>query len=305
MKYIQIIIIEQMDKSIKIENTIANLKEHVRVIAGEIGERSYYNLQALKRTVDYARRKFEGFGYIPNIQEYTVNSRIYENLWVEKKTSSNNKKYLIVGAHYDTVTGTPGADDNASGVAGLLEIARLIVNVETELNVLLVLFPLEEPPFFRTEFMGSYVFAKKCHDEHISVEGMICLESIGYFSDEPGTQMFPLPFFRYKYPTIGNFIAFVSDIKSKPFLTRVKSLFKESTPLPVESISTLSIIPGIDFSDHRSFWKFDYRAFMVTDTAFYRNPNYHSFSDTPETLDYYRMALVVKGLSDMIERYRL
>lgn len=301
MKYVQTIIIEQMGKSI--ESIAANLQEYVKIIAGEIGERSYHNLHALRMTLNYAEKKLKGFGYITNIQEYIANGHTYENLWVEKRGSSN--RYLIIGAHYDTVTGTPGADDNASGVAGLLEIARLIFDVETELNVLLVLFPLEEPPFFRTKFMGSYVFAKKCHNEHIKVEGMICLESIGYFTDEPETQMFPLPFFRYKYPTTGNFIAFVSDIKSKPFLIKIKSLFKESSILPVESISTLSIIPGVDFSDHRSFWKFGYKAFMVTDTAFYRNPNYHSLSDTPETLDYHRMALLVKGLSETIERYRL
>ncbi len=207
----------------------------------------------------------------------------------------------MIGAHYDTVAGTPGADDNASGVAALLELARLHKEESLDKTLQFVAFALEEPPFFRSKFMGSYVYAKNLSKEGKIIDGMICLESIGYFTDKPDSQLFPLPFFRFMYPTTGNFIAFVSNFHSKSFLNRAKTAFKNGTDLPVESISAFSLIPGIDFSDHRSFWKFGYNAFMVTDTAFYRNTQYHGAGDIPETLDYERMAKVVLGLKSAIE----
>ena len=144
--------------------------------------------------------------------------------------------------------------------------------------------------------MGSYVYAKGLKERSVDVTGMICLESIGYFIDEPGSQQFPLPFFRFFYPDTANFITFVGDIHSKGFLKSAKESFVKVTDLPVESLSALSIVPGVDLSDHRSFWKFGYKAIMVTDTAFYRNPHYHGPGDTAETLDYPRMAEVVMGL---------
>jgi len=162
-------------------------------------------------------------------------------------------------------------------------------------------FALEEPPFFYTRHMGSYEYAKGLYEKQMDVDGMICLESIGYFTDKPESQFFPLSFLRWRYPDRGDFIVFVSNIHSKGFLKRIKNAFKKGTDLPVESISTLSIIPGIDFSDHRSFWKFGYNALMVTDTAFYRNPNYHTIGDVPETLDYERIAKVVSGIKSAIE----
>ncbi len=207
----------------------------------------------------------------------------------------------MIGAHYDTVTGTPGADDNASGIAGLLELARLLNNQSFDKTVRFVAFALEEPPLFRSKFMGSYVYAQSLKKKGEDIKGMICLEMIGYFTDKPESQFFPLSFFRWIFPNKGNFIIFVSNLQSKFFLNRVKSGFKKGADLPVESLSTQSIVPGIDFSDHRSFWKFGYNALMVTDTAFYRNPNYHGIGDVPETLDYARMAEVVLGLKSATE----
>ncbi|GBE32156.1 hypothetical protein BMS3Bbin05_01065 [bacterium BMS3Bbin05] len=149
--------------------------------------------------------------------------------------------------------------------------------------------------------MGSYVYAGRLKQAGRDIEGMICLEMIGYFTDEPGSQFFPLPFMRWFYPDRGNFITLVSNIQSRGFLNRVKKAFKRGTDLRVESLSTLFIVPGVDFSDHRSFWKFGYNALMVTDTAFYRNPQYHGPGDIPEILDYDRMAEVVLGLKSSIE----
>ena len=197
--------------------------------------------------------------------------------------------------------GTPGADDNASGIAGLLELARLFADEAPEKTIQFVAFTLEEPPLFRSKYMGSYVYAQSLHQNGKDIEGMICLEMIGYFTDEPGSQVFPLPFFRWIYPTVGNFITLVGNLQSKSFLKRVEQGFKDGSNLPVETLATVSFVPGVDFSDHRSFWKFGYNAVMVTDTAFYRNPQYHGMGDMPEILDYERMAEVVLGLKHAIE----
>jgi len=277
-----------------------NLKKTVYYLAEEIGPRSYSQTDALKKTTDYIKSALNGYGYEVSVQAYSVHERTFENIYVVRKGAVLPEKILVVGAHYDTVPGTPGADDNASGVAGLLELARLFADEQPDKTIHFVAFALEEPPFFRTKQMGSYVYAKKLNDERSDVEGMICLESMGFFRDGPDSQLFPLPFLRFFYPTTGNYITFVSDFHSKGFLNRAKNAFRQGSSLPVESLSSFALIPGIDFSDHRSFWKFGYEAIMVTDTAFYRNPNYHGIGDIPSTLDYERLADVVVGLKASI-----
>ena len=278
-----------------------NLKKTVHMLAGEIGSRGYLEADALKRAGEYIKSEFRSYGYSVSVQPYDVKEGMYENIFVEKKGGKFPEKILVIGAHYDTVSGTPGADDNASGVAALLELARLLFDEPLDMTLHFAAFTLEEPPFFRSRKQGSYVYAESLHNNGKDVEGMVCLESIGYFTDNPGSQMFPLAFFRYIYPNTGNFITFVSDFRSKGFLNRAMDGFKRGSDFPVESISVFSIIPGVDFSDHRSFWKFGYDAFMVTDTAFYRNPNYHEAGDVPETVDYERMTEVVIGLKAAIE----
>lgn len=278
-----------------------NLKKTVNVLAREIGSRGHLQTDNLNKTMEYISSELRGCGYAVLYQPYDYRGITYKNIFSEKKGLTEPEKILIVGAHYDTVTGTPGADDNASAVAGLLELARLLADKPLNRTVQFVAFTLEEPPLFRSRFMGSYVYAGSLRDSGRDVEGMICLEMIGYFTDEPGSQFFPLPFMRWIYPDKGNFIALVSNIKSRGFLNRVKNGFGKGTDLPIETLSTLSIVPGVDFSDHRSFWKFGYNAVMVTDTAFYRNPQYHGAGDVPDTLDYDRMADVVIGLKSAIE----
>lgn len=284
------------DRSMPKDIIESNLRKSVLKLSDEIGPRGYNQKDALDKSIEYIASEFKSYGYDLSYQSYTVNGREYQNLWVEKKGTGSSDRIVVVGAHYDTVTGTPGADDNASGVAGLLELARLLADEPMDKTVQFVAFTLEEPPFFRSRSMGSYVYAKDLKDRNADVEGMICLESIGYFVDTPGSQMFPLPFLRFFYPEKGNFITFVSNLNSKAFLDRAKKSFMKGTDQPVESLSALSIVPGVDLSDHRSFWKFGYRALMVTDTAFYRNPNYHGPGDLAETLDYSRMTEVVLGL---------
>ncbi len=200
------------------------------------------------------------------------------------------------------MTGTPGADDNASGIAGMLELARLVNENPAFHNVNFVAFALEEPPFFRTRNMGSYVFAESLYNKGIKVKGMVSLEMIGYYSDKKGSQFYPLPIFRWIYPNVGNYIAFVGNLRSGSFTRRFKKIFKNCSSMPCESLNSVSIIPGIDFSDHLSFWHFDYPAFMITDTAFYRNPNYHNLGDTSETLDYEKTAELVLGIYKTIEQ---
>lgn len=278
-----------------------NLKKTVNVLSKEIGSRGHSQTDSLEKAADYITSGLSQYGYVVSFQPYEVEGKSYRNIFVEIKGRKTPEKILVIGAHYDTVTGTPGADDNASGIAGLLELARLLADESFDKTIQFVAFTLEEPPFFYTKNMGSYLYAQSLYEKNKEIEGMICLESIGYFADRPESQFFPLSFFRWIYPNRGNFIAFVSDFQSKGFLNRVKSGFRKGTDLPVESVSTFSIIPGIDFSDHRSFWKFGYNALMVTDTAFYRNPNYHTLGDVPETLDFQRMAKVVLGLKSVIE----
>jgi Zn-dependent M28 family amino/carboxypeptidase len=234
------------------------------------------------------------------IQQYEAKGNLYENIYVEMRGAKTPEKILVIGAHYDTVMGTPGADDNASGIAGLLELARLLYEKRPDMTVQFVAFTLEEPPFFRSRRQGSYVYAKGLNSKGSDVEGMICLEMIGYFKDEPHSQFFPLPMFRWFYPSEGNFITLVSNFGSKGFLKRVKGGFKMGTGLPVETLTSISLIPGVDFSDHRSFWKFGYNAIMVTDTAFYRNPQYHGPGDIAGILDYDRMTEVVLGLKSAV-----
>lgn len=278
-----------------------NLRRTVHFLCNETGSRSYLEVDALNKAGDYIRSELINYGYTVLEQTYEVKGHIYKNIYTEIRGEKSPGKVLIVGAHYDTVTGTPGADDNASGVAGLLELARLLSNRTFDKTIQLIAFTLEEPPFFRSRFMGSHVYAQSLNQKGIDVEGVICLEMIGYFTDEPESQLFPVPFFRWIYPTKGNFIIIVGNIHSRNFLNRVKSGFKKGTDLPVESLSAIPLLPGIDFSDHRSFWKFNYDAVMVTDTAFYRNPQYHGIGDIPEILDYERMAKVVLGLKYAIE----
>ncbi len=273
-----------------------NLEETVAYLAGTVGERSYREMLNLARAAEYIEKRLTSYRCRPRRQSFTYSGNTYYNVFGEVEGTSCGDGVLVVGAHYDTVVGSPGADDNASGIAGLLELARLASEKPLKRTVRFVAFSLEEPPVFLTSRMGSYVHAKGLRDEGAVLLGMISLEMLGYYRHEKGSQLYPSSLFRLFYPARGDFISFVGDLASREFTSKVKKAFKASSSLPVESLNAPSLIPGVDFSDHRSFWKFGYPAFMITDTAFYRNPNYHSAADTPETLDYARMAELVSGL---------
>ncbi len=219
-----------------------------------------------------------------------------ENVIAELRGTVESGKVLVVGAHYDTVRSTPGADDNASGVAALIGIAAGLAGRTPAKTVRFVAFALEEPPAYRTQNMGSYHYARSLQEAGAAVDGMICLEMVGYFTDLPGSQSYPLPLFKLLFPSRGNFIALVGNIRSRKFTKAVAAGMGRASDLRTVTLNAPSFVVGIDFSDHWSFNQFGYNAFMVTDTAFYRNPHYHENTDLPGTLDYVRMAEVVQGL---------
>jgi Zn-dependent M28 family amino/carboxypeptidase len=279
------------------ETVRSNLIATVRYLAVDVGERSYRQVEKLSTASDYLEEKLRSYGCIVRRQLFHYRGNMYSNIIAEVRGTKDAKDgVLVIGAHYDTVIGTPGADDNASGVAGLLELARLTSLNPLQRTVRFVAFSLEEPPVFTTRNMGSYVYAQSIHDEGMKIYGMISLEMLGYYCDRKDCQFYPASLFRWFYPDKGNFIAFVGNMSSRSFTKAVKNSFISLSSLPVESLNTVSLIPGVNFSDHRSFWIFGFPAFMITDTAFYRNPNYHGTGDTPETLDYEKMAELVTGL---------
>ena len=203
---------------------------------------------------------------------------------------------IVVGAHYDTVPGSPGADDNASGVAVLIELASLL----RDRKIRFVAFANEEAPYFLGPEMGSYVYAR---ERGAGVKAMFSLEMLGYYQDAPGTQGYPAPL-GWFYPDRANFIAFVGDLGAFSLVRRSIELFRQHARFPSEGLAAPSMIPGVSWSDHWSFRKHGIPAVMVTDTAFYRYPHYHLASDTPEKLDYGRMARVTMGLAGMLKELR-
>jgi Zn-dependent M28 family amino/carboxypeptidase len=276
------------------EEVRSNLEAHVSALSERIGIRGWQDTDKLALSADYIEKSLAEAGVVVGRQPFMYAGKEYENVIGE--VSGREPEIFLVGAHYDTVSGSPGADDNASGVAGMIEIARLAARNPLPLTMRFVAFCLEEPPAFRTSRMGSFVYAESLRKEDAQVAGMVSLEMIGYFTEKKGSQFYPLPFMRWHYPRKGNYIAFVGNIGSRGLTRRLKDAFRRHSELPVESLNTVSAVPGVDFSDHRSFWKFGYPALMVTDTAFYRNPNYHGHGDRASTLDYGKMAEVVLGL---------
>lgn len=274
-------------------NSLA-LQQIVNDLSSTTQYRNVKNMKRLNEVADFIFGTLEKLGMKPWFQEYEVDGEVYKNV-VVRFESSQKKNLIILGAHYDVCFETPGADDNASGVAGLLELARLIQMNEDKLlrPVELVFFTLEEPPHFRTENMGSAIHAKSVKAKGEKVDLMLSLEMIGRFSDEPGSQKYPVGLLKLFYPSTGNFLALVGRPKDW-FLTRkVKPILKSKEGVDIRSINAPTRLAGIDFSDHLNYWKEGLPALMVTDTAFLRNFDYHKLSDTADKLDYKKMAAVV------------
>lgn len=277
--------------------SIGNLKDTVRYLTALTPARSYIHIESMNKSAAYILNKFSEYGLRTTEQVFTAKGKSYVN--VIASVGPQGGRRVIVGAHYDVCGDQPGADDNASGIAGLLEIARFAKKHEAELpyRTDFVAYALEEPPFFRTRNMGSYMHAKSLHDGNVKVKvkGMVCLEMIGYFTNAEKSQSYPLPFMGLFYPNKGNFIGVVGNFGSSSLIKQVATHMK-ATSVDVETLRAPSFVIGVDFSDHRNYWKFGYDAVMVTDTAFYRNPNYHKETDTIDTLSFHKMKEVVKGV---------
>jgi len=272
------------------------LYSHVEHLSVRTGSRSIYEYSKLEETKRYVVSCLESFGYTPELQKYSYDGQVFSNVIVSIEGKTHPDEMVIIGAHYDTVFGTPGADDNASAVAMLLEMSRILKVFSPGRTIRLVFFVLEEPPAFRTQHMGSYVYAKEAKAKNENIKAMICLEMLGYYTDKKGGQTFPLPLMNLMYSSTPDFIAVVGNLTSRNLVDAVRTSLKQDSSVPVETLSTVSFIPGVDFSDHWSFWKMGYPAVMITDTAFYRNPNYHTERDTIDTLDFNRMTELLKGL---------
>lgn len=280
----------------KIPVDIHQLQEHIRFFTTQPRPRHAGNPEILHACADYIEHTFGQYTDRVAIQPFMVRDRAYYN--VIGQFGAPEGAHIVVGAHYDVAGNSPGADDNASGVAGLLEIGRLLHHQAAPLKhpVSLVAFPLEEPPFFNTRFMGSAVHAQSLANRGQSVRLMICLEMIGYFSDAPGSQRLPLPLMQFKYPNLGNFIALVGHLGSLRWMPHFRRWFEAGSNIPVEQLSAPRIVPGVALLDHMNYWRQGYQALMITDTAMYRNPHYHLPTDTIDTLNFMGMANVIKGV---------
>ena len=271
------------------------LKGHVYKLAKDIGERNVFQPQALYEAEEYLRQTWKKQGYEVLEQEYTLEGVRSANIEVNKTGTTKPDEIILIGAHYDSVIGSPGANDNGSGVAVLLEMSRLLRDIEMQRSMRFVAFVNEEPPFFFTQQQGSRIYVKAVRKRGDNIRLMLSLETMGYFRDEPRSQRYP-PLFRYFYPDKGNFIALVSNLRSRKPMYRLAEAFRTESDFPLQHVATFSIIPGVGWSDHLSFWMSGYKALMVTDTAFYRYPWYHTREDSAEKLDYPRLAEVTDGL---------
>jgi len=281
------------------EDQTDRLRKHVHVLAVDIGERHTARPEALSAAARYIEQALASSGYAVRRQTYEADGVVCANLEVELLGRERAEEILLIGAHYDTVWGSPGADDNASGVAALIEITRLLSARPLKRTVRCVAFVNEEPPHFLSDLMGSVVYAREARARGDGIEIMLSLEMLGYYSSAPRSQQYPAGL-GLCYPDRGDFIGFVSNLRSRRALLRLHRAFRAHCAFPSERLASPAMVPGVGWSDHWSFWRAGYRAVMVTDTAFYRYPHYHMPTDTPEKLDYAPMARITAGLADAV-----
>ena len=273
-------------------NAEARLRADVEMLAGTIGERHVWRAGSLQEAAAHIRRTLEDAGCAVRSQSFEVSRVVVENI---EGTGPAGRGSVVVGAHYDSVSGCPGANDNGTGVAAVLELARRLARRPSQRTIRFVAFVNEEPPFFQTAQMGSVVYANALRAAGEPVTAMLSLETMGYFSDERGSQSYPAPLDRL-FPDVGNFIGIVGNVRSAALLRRVRRAFEGRTPVPVQSAAAPEALPGVGWSDHWSFWRAGYRALMFTDTAPFRYPWYHTAHDTPDKIRYDKLAGVVDGI---------
>jgi hypothetical protein len=282
-------------KGTKLPVDTARLRKTVETLSGLEPARNHRNIESLDKAATLIRKEFDRLDFEVREQEFEVSGKTYRN--VIARVGPKTGDLVVLGAHYDVCGDQPGADDNASGVAGLLEVARLLKVLAPTLKrpVELVAYTLEEPPNFATKTMGSYVHAKALVDAKVRVRAMLCLEMIGYFSDAPGSQTYPDPRMTQAYPSVANFISVVGNVPSAVLTKQVQAAMKAAGSIDVQALVAPPQLQEAAFSDHRNYWAFQIPAVMISDTSFFRSAHYHQASDTPKTLDFVRMAEVVKG----------
>lgn len=285
------------------EPTFARLKGHVAVLTRDIGERNVYFPGNLKKAETYIYESFRQIGLTPQRLPYRYEQREVANIEAEIASDSRAQRRYVLGAHYDSAPGTVGADDNASAVAVLLETARRLQAAAAEkplgASVKFVAFALEEPPVYGSHLMGSRVYADRAAKARERIDGMICLEMVGYTCRQAGCQDYPFPLMYFGYPKTGDFIGIVGNFKSRGFARSLTRAFRKNPELPAVGLTVPFngwILPSVRLSDHAAFWDQGFKAVMLTDSAFYRNPNYHLAADTMETLDYRFMTRLVESL---------
>jgi hypothetical protein len=281
----------------------ARLERHVRVLASEIGGRSTRVPAGLARAADYVEAEFGAAGYVVQRESFTVRGVRCDNLVVERRGTTQPDEIVVVGAHYDSFLDRPAANDNASGTAALIELARIYAARQGPRTVRFVAFTNEEPPHFRQASMGSLVHARRARRRGDEVVAMMSLETIGYFDASAGSQHYPFPLSAF-YPGRGDFIAFVSRVDDRALVRRTIQTFRAAATLPSEGAALSTHATGVDFSDHWSFWQAGYPALMVTDSALFRDDSYHTPRDTPEHLDYARVSRVVRGLVHVVDDWQ-
>jgi Zn-dependent M28 family amino/carboxypeptidase len=275
----------------------ANLRKHVVAIASR--EHNFLKAAELEAAAQYIEKALAGPGLTVATQHFLSGPAEVRNIEVEVKGTTRASEIVIVGAHYDSVLGAPGANDNGSGVAAVIELARRFAAEKPARTLRFVAFVNEEPPFSHSDAMGSRHYARRARERGEKLVAMFSLETIGYYSDAPGSQRYPFPL-GFFFPSTGNFVAFVSNLSSRALLHESLASFRRHAALPSEGVAAPAFIPGVDWSDHWSFWQEGWPALMVTDTAPYRYPHYHSDQDTPDKVDYERLARVVTGLHGML-----
>lgn len=273
------------------------LRGHVVAIASV--EHNTGTPQALAQAAHYLEAQLRAMGYAVGVQSYDSGAGQVRNLEVEITGTTAPDQIVIVGAHYDSAYGAPGANDNGSGTAMVLELARALKDSRPRKSVRLVLFANEEPPYFGARTMGSMVYAKRSRERRDNIVGMLSLETVGYYDDAAHSQKYP-NIFKPFFPDTGNFIAFIGDLNSRELLHRSIAQFRATQQFPSEGIATFAWIKGINWSDHSAFWAHGYPALMITDTAIFRYPHYHTRQDTPDKLDYARMARLFDGIQALV-----
>ncbi|WBO85827.1 M28 family peptidase [Hymenobacter yonginensis] len=273
----------------------SQLRQHLVALIGTPEPRNYQHLPSLNQAARYIEQQLQAAGAQPVRQPYDVQGNTYYNVIGHFGPATGPR--LVVGAHYDVCGEQPGADDNGTGVAALLELARLLGRQPTlPYGIELVAYTLEEPPFFRTPQMGSYVHARALHDAGVPVRGMVALEMLGYYDDRKGSQDYPFGPLKWVYGGRGNYVTVAQKFGNGQFGRQFARRYKGLATLPVRRFKAPAWLPGIDFSDHLNYWQFGYSAVLLTDTAFYRNKHYHQPTDTLARLDMRRLALAVDAL---------